>query len=1093
MRPTVAARRRRPTPMTVLAVASIGVFMAFLDTTIVNIAFPDIAGSFPQASIDGLSWILTVYFIVLAASLMAAGRIADLIGRRRVFMFGLVLFTLASVLAAVAPSVGVLVLFRAVQALGAAAMVPAALGLVLDAFPRERAAHAVALLSAVGALASAIGPSLGGVLVAAESWRLVFLVNLPIGVVAYALSRRHLIEGRTPGWRRMPDLLGSLVFAGAISALVLAVLEGSDWGWSSVRVLAAFGVALVLGAWFVRRCARHRSPIIDPQLLRTRALSVANAMTVVAAAGLSYSLANVLFLTQVWRYSELDAGLAITPSALVGAAVAGPASRVAERLGQRPVLVVGGLVSAAGALWLATQVGVTPEFVSEWLPGMILLGLGGGIMIPNLSGTAISSAPGQGFATATALNGVARMVGGALGVAAVVTILSAASPLDLAAAYDRAWVFAAAAFFVATAGSLGLGRLRAQREDERTPSLGSAVRGALEAAEQAAPAPPPSRVPAPPPAAPSPPDRPESSAEFLSRVPLFADLDTSLRDVVAERAGTLRLPAGEWLFREGDPGDAMYVVRAGRLEVVAANDSVLRELGRGDAVGELAIVTGTPRSASVRAARDTDLIVIERSEFERLLHEGPELSLALNRVLGRQLRESRGVQPAARPLPVTVALVPLDDRVPVGEIADRLAAELGRRARVAKFDGSEASPHQGADPVSLYGPLLDRAEHDHDSVLLVAGSDFESEPWGRFCIQQADRILALSSGQEVPANGRARPELRGCDLVACDVERGAGLLAAWVAKLDPIETHALHSGARLGEGIERLARRLTGRSVGIVLSGGGARAFSHIGVLEELAAADIPIDRVGGVSMGALLGGMLAIGMEPDEIDAHVYEEWVRRRPIGDVTLPRYSLIRGARVREMVEGTFGEIAIEELERSFFAASTDLRASELVVHRHGPMAEAIVSSASLPVLTPPQVRDRQILVDGSLVDNLPVATMAALGEGPIIAVDVKASFDPSGGRARAGVPEPRRGVEDEGENGSAERAAGMPGLGETLTRIFLLASSNTSESARRHADLVINPRNEGVGLLEFHQLDQAREAGRAAAREALARAPAQLWS
>ena len=503
-------------------------------------------------------------------------------------------------------------------------------------------------------------------------------------------------------------------------------------------------------------------------------------------------------------------------------------------------------------------------------------------------------------------------------------------------------------------------------------------------------------------------------------------------------------------------------------------------------------MTGAPRSASVRAARDCDLIVIERDEFERLLRDAPELSLALNRVLGEQLRESRGVAATARPLPVTLALVPLDDRVPTAEIADALAVALGRDSRVARLDGSEAPAAEGVDPVALYGPVLDRAEHDNELVLLVAGDSAEGEPWDRFCLQQADRILAVSSGAPIPADVGARPELLGCDLAGWDVERGSGSLAEWVARLDPIESHALHSDASLEDDVQRLARRLSGRAVGIVLSGGGARALAHIGVLEELAASGVQIDRVAGVSMGALLGGMLAVGMEPDEIDQHVYEELVRRRPIGDVTFPRHSLIRGGRLHAMVRRTFGATAIEELERSFFAASADLRASELVVHKHGPIAEAIIASASPPLLTPPQVRGRQILVDGSLIDNLPVSAMAALGEGPIIAVDVKASFDPSRPPARAGermsIPDRR----DERRNGPAEPAARTPSLGETLTRVFLLASSNTSESARRHASLVINPRNQGVGLLEFHQLDQAREAGRVAARQALADAPAELW-
>src|SRR5215213_6030682 len=242
--------RRTPTPRAVLGVASLGVFMAFVDATIVNIAFPDIERDFHGTPISELSWVLNAYNIVFAAFLVAAGRLADLIGRRRVFISGLELFTVASALCAIAWSPGALTGFRVVQALGAALLVPSSLALVLDAFPPERRSHGVALLSAVAAGAAGLGPSLGGLLVAAGDWRLVFLVNLPIGVVAIVLTRRHLVESRAPGRRRVPDLAGALLLAVAIAALVLGVVKGEDWGWLGGRVLGSFAVAIAIGAIF---------------------------------------------------------------------------------------------------------------------------------------------------------------------------------------------------------------------------------------------------------------------------------------------------------------------------------------------------------------------------------------------------------------------------------------------------------------------------------------------------------------------------------------------------------------------------------------------------------------------------------------------------------------------------------------------------------------------------------------------------------------------------------------------------------------------------------------------------------------------------
>jgi len=263
-----------------------------------------------------------------------------------------------------------------------------------------------------------------------------------------------------------------------------------------------------------------------------------------------------------------------------------------------------------------------------------------------------------------------------------------------------------------------------------------------------------------------------------------------------------------------------------------------------------------------------------------------------------------------------------------------------------------------------------------------------------------------------------------------------------------------------------------------VLSGGGARAFAHIGVLEELTAAGVTIDRIAGVSMGAFIGALFATGHDADEIDAICFDEWVRRRPLRDFTLPRHSLIRGERFRSMLHRTFGTRLIEELPRSFISGSAELRSGRLEIARYGPLWEAVGFSICLPVIAPPQVRGRDIFIDGSLVDNLPVKALADMGEGPIIAVDVKATSE----RRDNGPP---------GVRALHNRPLRPPRLAETFTRVMLLGSQNTSEAARRHADLVIKPRAEGVGLLEFHQLDTAREAGRIAARQALERASASL--
>lgn len=1083
-------RRRGPSPRTVLAIASLGAAVAFVDATIVNIAFPNIERSFRGTSISSLSWVLNAYNIVFAAFLVASGRIADLLGRRRMFVSGLGLFTAASLLCAVAPSADALIAFRVVQALGAAFLVPASLALVLNAFPPERRAHGVALLSAVAAAAAGLGPSLGGLLVAAANWRLVFLVNLPIGIAAIVFARRYLVESRSPGRRRVPDLWGALLFALAVASLVLGIVKGHDWGWGSARVVGSFTAAVVLGATVVWRSTWHRSPIIHLPLLRIRTFSAANAMTVIAAAGFyGYTLTNVLFLTGVWRYSVLQAGLALTPGPFVAAAIAGPTSRLVQRIGHRPVLVAGGLIWGGAVLWLVERVGTAPAFLGEWLPGIVLLGIGAGTLFPNLSGAALASAPGESFATATGLNSVARQVGAALGVALVVAIIGTPSPLQAHSAFVHAWTFGAVCLFAAGIGCLLVGRV----SGGEPPSLGEAANVVLRTGvAENVPAPPRPRARRAISVDASVPTKPriESVADFLGSAPVFAGLEDTLRESLATCARTVRVAAREWLFREGDPGDAMYVVRAGRLEVVDEKAGVvIRELGRGDVLGELALLTSSPRSASVRAGRQSDLVAIGRDDFNELLQSSPALSLALNRTLAEQLRSTRAPASTARPRPTTVALVALGDDLPVGEMARRLSLALERHLSPALLDGGDAAPPPvGTEPASVYGPLVDRAEGAHDLVILDGGSAASGTPWTEFCLQQADRILAVASGGTVSGPLGDRTELRGCDLVAYNVTPGSRALEHWAAALDPIETHVVRQ-AEFDSDVSRAARRLSGRSVGIVLSGGGARAFSHIGVLEVLTTAGVAIDRVAGVSMGAFVGAMFATGLDGDEMDARCFDEWVQRRPLGDYTVPRHSLIRGDRIRAMLQRTFSNVAIEELARSFMCGSAELRSGRLVLSRSGPLWEAVGLSICLPIIAPPQVRGRQLLIDGSLVDNLPVQAMADLGEGPIIAVDIKASFDhPADGRRTASGRGRREATPEE-----RLPPASTPSLGETLTRVLLLGSANTSEAASRHADLIIKPRAEGVGLIEFHQLDVAREAGCAAARDALEHAPATLFA
>jgi EmrB/QacA subfamily drug resistance transporter len=1064
--------------------------MAFVDATIVNIAVPDIARHFPGSRLSSVSWVLNAYNIVFAAFLVGGGQLADLLGRRRVFSFALLAFTLASALCAVAPSLNMLIAARVIQAAGAATLVPSSLAIVLEAHEARERMHAVALWAAVAALAAGIGPPLGGLLITASSWRLVFLVNIPVGALAFLLAGRVLVESRAPGRRHVPDLLGGVVLALSIASLVLAVVKGQEWGWDSGRVIGAFLAALLLGVYFMVRTSRQRTPVIDLSLLRIRAFALSNGVTAVAASGFyAYTLCNVLFLTTVWHYSILNAGLALTPGPLVAMAVAGPASRMVARLGARAVVVPGALVWAGGMAYFASQLGVAPDFLGKWLPGMVILGVGAGLTFPTLSGAAVGSVPGPRFAVATSLNSVARQLGAALGVAVLIAILGNPSRLQALHAFQHGWLFAGACFLAGSLACLALvvvppdalqtdsgsaaarvqsgGELDAELDALELPSLAESEE------EQAVPA-------------------PQSAAEFLRHVRVFAGLSPELLEQIAELASNVSLGRGEWLFRQDDPADGVYVVRVGHLEVIqdGAGSQALNTLTRGAVLGELALLSDSLRSASIRALRDTEVLKIDKVHFGSLLRSEPELALSLTRVLSAQLQASRAIPVARRARPVTIALREVGAGVPLLDLANELSRAMCAWGKVAVLHSKEAGgagtgAESLAQSASRFGPLIERCELDHDHVIMVCGSPERPSAWDEFCLSRADRVLAVvgeampEQADEPASDGGWIGRLRGSDLVGYGVKPGSGDLAGWIASLAPASTFAISADVQRRGDVARMARRLAGRSLGVVLSGGGARAFAHLGALEVLLDAGMLVDRVGGVSMGAFIGGLLAVGHDSASIDACCYEEWVRRNPINDYTIPRSSLIKGRKVLAMLERIFGEVRLEELARSFYCASVDLRRNSLVIDRDGPMVLAIGASMSLPLIAPPMRREERLLLDGALLDNLPLAPMSSSGEGPVVAIDVK------GGEEQ---PKPAEGLSTSKRAASPTDRKRLPSLPETMALVALLSSSNTDESARRHADLTIAVRVSGVGLLEFHQIDEARTAGRRAALAALEDAP-----
>lgn len=470
----------------VLSVTSLAVFMVFLDATIVNVAFPSIHRSFPSTSQASLSWVLNAYSIVFAALLLASGRIADVSGRRRVFFAGLGVFTVGSILCGLAPTALVLDASRALQAGGAAMLLPASLALLLPEFPLSMRATAVGIWGAVGAVAAASGPPLGALIIQSGGWRWAFLVKAPVGLLGWLFGRRVLVESRDPTATHWPDPVGIVLLTAGMGLLALGIVEGSDWGWNDARIVLSFagaGLILPLSVW---RSATHRAPVIPLALFRVRSFSLANVATVsFNAAFAAMILAGVLFLNGVWHYSILRTGLAVTPGPVMAAVFAPVAGRLADRFGHRVVLVPGALVFAAAMLLFRARVGLHPDYLADWLPAALLSGAGVGLTLPTLGSAAAAALPPERFGAGSAVASTARQIGTVLGVSLLIALLGTPGPGGALAAFDRVWAFAGICAVGTSAICLGLGMTvrrhvsaaAPQRSPQVAPPVGAGMGG----------------------------------------------------------------------------------------------------------------------------------------------------------------------------------------------------------------------------------------------------------------------------------------------------------------------------------------------------------------------------------------------------------------------------------------------------------------------------------------------------------------------------------------------------------------------------------------------------------------------------------------
>jgi EmrB/QacA subfamily drug resistance transporter len=414
-------------PWVVFAIASAAVFLVSVDATIAVAAFPALRGSFADTSPATLSWVLNAYTILYAALLVPAGRLVDLHGAKRLFLFGVALFTLASAACGTAPGTGALIAARTVQAVGGAVLTPASLALILGAFPPGKRSAIVGLWSAAGALGAAVGPGAGAILIELATWRAAFLVNLPFGalILFYAARRLPTLKGADAG--EGLDIPGIALIATGVAALTYGVVQVEEAGFAAATVwspaLAGVGLLMIYGFW-----ARGRkAAAIDMTLFADRTYALVTVASFVF--GIAFAmmfLSSFLFLLGIWGYSQGLTGLAVTPGPLVVIAVAIVSGRLVARVGHRAVLVAGGVLYACAQGWVAWNVTETPAYLTLWFPMQIVGGTAVGLLLVGLSGAAVAGLPPARFGVGGAVNNAVRQLGGVFGTALAVVLVGQA-------------------------------------------------------------------------------------------------------------------------------------------------------------------------------------------------------------------------------------------------------------------------------------------------------------------------------------------------------------------------------------------------------------------------------------------------------------------------------------------------------------------------------------------------------------------------------------------------------------------------------------------------------------------------------------------
>lgn len=539
------------------------------------------------------------------------------------------------------------------------------------------------------------------------------------------------------------------------------------------------------------------------------------------------------------------------------------------------------------------------------------------------------------------------------------------------------------------------------------------------------------------------------------------------------RASWFALTGGEILFAEGTPADTLYLLRSGRLGVFrrdAHQDRPPEFVGvirPGEPAGEMAMMAGTEHTADVVALRDCEVLALPRDAFFEAARKEPDLMVELSRLMIQRARDQRsgGGEPSvfgfvsARPRPIRA-------------FVERIAAAI----QAAGFT-CQVIDHSALTSAADW---FSRVEDAHDYVLYVA--ELDEPAWASLCARQVDRVFVVGNGLLAPPN-RPMPHAgvldaqRRTDLILMRDQRmkRPANTAAWLEAIQPGRWFQAVEGA--ADDAERMARVLTGSAVGVVFSGGGARAYAHIGALRALHEARVPIDFVGGASMGAVIAAGPALGWTQEELEARIHRAFVVKNPLSDITFPMLAMTRAAKVDQLLIDAYGDMDLADTVRPFFAVSTNLTSGKIEVHRRGMMRRAMRASIAIPGLLPPIVIEGQVLVDGAVLNNLPTAVMRQMNGGPVIGVDMSQArgVDP---QVILHPPSIWRFL----ATGAWRRG---PPIVSILMRSATLTTDAEIEVSRAATDILVQPKPESTEIRDWKTYEPTVLVGYQATCEALA--------